>query len=248
MLDRRTALLAGASTGMALLTPSAWAGPGGLHTEGTIPPPQSAKDEAAAIINSLPTSDYVAVMEALSHLDTSAPKGPDGLPYNARWPKHANPLLVQMWRDLGVSYIANDCESWCGVAMGWCLQRTGRVIPKDSPSSQAYLTYGTVVTQPAPDDIVVFTNYGDAGHGHVTLFRRWIDDKTLEVLGGNQQLSGGTNCPNGFGISVIDQRPMAKDTKHTTASGKLSGHYVHRFVRPPAATLPPAKTTGPAQF
>jgi uncharacterized protein (TIGR02594 family) len=215
-----------------------------IGIEGTIPPPPEAVDMATRLVNSTPT-DYVRAMEFLADLDKSGLKGPDGRPYNQRWPTHANPLLVAMWRDVGYKYATNDCMSWCGVSLGWCLKRSGRDIPKDCASSQAYLDYGTLVEDPIPGDIVVFTNYGDEGHGHVTLFRGVVAKGRIKVLGGNQQLSGATNCPSGFPISVIDEREMDTDTRHSLPSGKVTGHYVHRYIRPPAPTRAPAKPSGP---
>ena len=250
MIDRRSLLgkaILGAGAAFAFGSKSALCQPFGAHTEGTLPPPPETLPVVDQIINSLPsTNDYVAIMAALANLDKSAPLGPDKLAYNRRWPLHANPLLVRMWKDVGYTYIANDCESWCGIAAAWCLMRSGRTLPKSPESSQSYLDrYGTVVETPVDGDLVVFTNYADASHGHVTIFRKHIDPTHIEVLGGNQQLSGGTNCGGGYPISVIDQRAMAIDTKAINADKSLSGHHVNKYIRPPAPTKAPAKPTGP---
>jgi uncharacterized protein (TIGR02594 family) len=195
-----------------------------ITIEGLVKPPEADEETARDIISRLPKSDYVAIMEALSKLDKTEKWSTSDEPFNRRWRYYANPLLVDIWNSMGYSY-TNDCTSWCGVTLGWALKRDGRKVPKNCPSSQSYLNYGTAVKTPLPGDLCVFTNRADGTHGHVTIFRKTVDVGDIEVLGGNQTLSDPTNCGAGYTANIIDRRSMALSTPT---------HYLNRYVSPPA--------------
>ncbi|QXQ06947.1 CHAP domain-containing protein [Sphingosinicellaceae bacterium] len=194
--------------------------------KGTLP--TDPKDTALVpeVLALIPKGDYMATMLALARLDKNpkAPSNSVGEPWNRRWAKHANPLLVRIWHDMGY-IITNDCTAWCAVTLSWCLERGGITPPKHRESSQAFLKFGTPVTTPQRGDICVFTNYGDADHGHVTIFEAMTaGHKSLQVVGANQDISSSvTNCPGNLGTNAIDERPMAL---------KTSGHFLNRYVRP----------------
>ena len=81
--------------------------------------------------------------------------------------------------------------SWCGCTVGYCIAKAGirpvytkGVDTKSFLWAQAWLDWGTPVTEPQPGDVLVF----DFGHGdhHVTLFDRDIGNGFWACLGGNQ--------------------------------------------------------------
>ena len=176
-----------------------------------------------AILANLPTDNYLKLMQALANLGATEKPGSTGEPWNRRWREYANPLLVHIWNEMG--YQADtDCTAWCGVTLGWCLKRTGIKPPPDCASSQAYLNYFKETSTPQVGDICVFTNYGDATHGHVTIFENAVPaQKAVRVVGANQSLSIPTNCPGNVGVNVVDERVMAL---------KTAGHFLNKYVRP----------------
>ena len=244
-MDRRSLILGSVAGAFLLDHWPAFAQSAGPTPEGTITPPPSFADIAEQIVAGIPpTTDYVAIIETLAALKSpGAPRGPDGEPYCWRWKKYANPLLVRMWRDMGYHGEVNDCDEWCAIAIGWCLKRSGRDVPSNVESSQAYLkSWGTPVDTPQLGDIVVFTDDSPkrAGHGHVTVFKSQVDQNHLIGLGGNQDLSMASNCPAGHPVSAIDERPMTMDTRKYDAQGKaVSGWHVNRYIRPPAPVRAP---------
>jgi len=191
---------------------------------GTKQAPKADQDAARAILSRLPRTGYVAIMQALADLDKTEKWSTHNEPFNRRWQEYANPLLVDIWNEMGYGY-TNDCQPWCGITLGWCLKRAGYPVPKDCASSQVYLNYGTRTLNPVRGDICVFTNQNDKSHGHVTIYWDKVDDKNIRALGANQELSEGTNCPTGGTANVVDLRVMALST---------TGHHLNRYVRPPA--------------
>ena len=81
--------------------------------------------------------------------------------------------------------------SWCGCTVGYCVAKSGvrpvytkGVDTKSFLWAQAWLDWGTPVTDPQAGDVLVF----DFGHGdhHVTLFDHDNGNGTWACLGGNQ--------------------------------------------------------------
>ena len=185
-----------------------------------------------AIIAGLPKHDYVAVMRALADLDKTAPWSvahrPNNKrePFNRRWVYYWNPLLVRIWKEMGYDK-PNDCDSFCGVTLGWALKRDGRRPPPDCASSQNYKTYGTPVTAPQLGDLAIYTHRADPGKGHVGIFMAHNSDGTFQILGANQLMSTDTTCGPGFPANVVDDRKMT--------SSKTAELFFNRFVRPPKA-------------
>ncbi len=189
-----------------------------IGTKGILPQNPADVKLLPQVLNEIPTTDYVAAMKALAGLDKNprVPKGSTNEPWNRRWRQYANPLLVHIWNEMGYT-LKNDCTAWCGVTLGWCLKRCGITPPNDPASSQSYLGWGDTVplTMPKPGDICVFTDKGDAAHGHVTIFEKDLPaQKSVFVIGANQELSIPTNCPGNLGVNVVDERAMARVTPH----------------------------------
>ena len=81
--------------------------------------------------------------------------------------------------------------SWCGCTVGYCIAKAGirpvytrGLDTKSFLWAQAWLDWGTPVTDPQAGDVLVF----DFGHGdhHVTLFDHDNGNGTWACLGGNQ--------------------------------------------------------------
>ena len=247
----RRSLLLGAAAGAVFNSSSSFGFGPDTGTEGTIYAGPSYDDVAEDVIRYLPvTTDYVAIMEALEALKTNLVfRSPDGEPFSYRWSKYTNPLIPRMWRDMGYKGESTDCSQWCAICLGWALKRSGRDVPHDVESSQAYLNgWGTHVAAPVPGDLIVFTDDDPkfAGHGHVTVFRSQLDVNHVIGLGGNQDLKIRSNCPK-VPVSAVNEERMPLDTRQYDANHKaISGWHVAAYVRPPAPIRAPTQEPPPA--
>jgi hypothetical protein len=120
MLDRRT-FVTGVAT---LLTGPAYSDSRSEYREysfkdyfspqfkGTYPSDPKDITTANQIADSLPTNDHFQIMQALSEIKQS---GSTGEPFNARWKKFANPLIVRFFHDIGYKKTPypGDCTPWC---------------------------------------------------------------------------------------------------------------------------------------
>ena len=187
-------------------------------------------DAANAIANAMPRDDHFAVMRKLAAITRT---GSTGERFNYRWKRVANPLIIRFFHDIGYSSRSypNDCTPWCGATTAWCLKRTGHALPRDPASSQSYLNYGQRTANPVPGDICVFTDVGDAAHGHVGLFVSQTAD-TIRIIGGNQLGVDRTGCGPGFRASRIDYMDLPKNAQRDR---KIDVHYFHAFVKPKPA-------------
>ena len=97
--------------------------------------------------------------------------------------------------------------AWCAAFVNWCLERANKPATKDSGSqSFASTNLFKVTSSPVEGDIAVFTCYktgtsSSYGIGHVTFYKKSIDDDHFLALGGNQ--SGKTP-------SIICEKPFPK--------------------------------------
>ena len=97
-------------------------------------------------------------------------------------PKH-NPEILKYFEVLGVSYA--DETGWCSAFINWCAletsrERTGQLV------ARSWLKVGEETDSPCQGDVVVFWRERRASwKGHVGLYIR-EDDKSIWVLGGNQ--------------------------------------------------------------
>lgn len=215
MIGRRSVFIGGfAAIGLpriSLADTTKFPVPAILHPNltGTHLPTQGEVAEANMIFNTLPSDSYVGVMQALADIKQI---NADKEPYNRRWTVRANPLLVRIWNEMGIKY-SNDCVSFCGITLGWCMKRTGFAYPRHCESSQAWLNfkeYGKQVTTPQSGDICVFTDIQpqDKGQGHVTVFEGRSGPSRIIGLGANQRLAIATNCGKGYDANVVDKRAM----------------------------------------
>lgn len=104
------------------------------------------------------------------------------------WKDGDNPVVVQMFADIGHSWVKDDETAWCAAFSGSCLEKS------DIPSTRAlnarsYLDWGRVVDleNAKPGDIVVFwRGTPDGWQGHVGFYLSHTSTH-IKVLGGNQK-------------------------------------------------------------
>jgi uncharacterized protein (TIGR02594 family) len=235
MLDRRT-LVAGLAT---LLTSPAHSDSRSEYREysfkdyfspqwrGTYPSDPRDITTANQIVDSLPTNNHFQIMQALSEIKQTSSTGE---PFNARWKKFANPLIVRFFHDIGYKKTPypGDCTPWCAATTSWCLKRSGHSIPLDPASSQSFLNYGARVSDPRPGDLCVFTDVDDRSHGHVGMFVK-TNGEVVSVLGGNQSGESVTNCGPGYRQSriAVAEIPINPERKRSVGI-----HYLAAYVRP----------------
>ena len=98
-----------------------------------------------------------------------------------------NPKIVQMFADVGHSWVKDDETAWCAAFVGSMLKRSG--LPHTGKlNARSYLNWGVGVPLEMAErgDLVVFTRGDPNGwQGHVG-FYSGHDDKYVYVLGGNQ--------------------------------------------------------------
>lgn len=104
-------------------------------------------------------------------------------------PMH-NPEIVQMFADVGHSWVKDDETAWCAAFVGAMLERAG--LPSTRKlNARSYLDWGKPVDLAAaePGDVLIFSRGDPNGwQGHVAFFVKNAGD-FIEVLGGNQSNS-----------------------------------------------------------
>jgi len=101
-------------------------------------------------------------------------------------PKH-NPDVVQMFADVGHSWVQDDETAWCAAFVGAMLERAGLHSTR-SLAARSYQNWGKPVAldDAQPGDVVVFSRGDPKGwQGHVGFFVKHVGTH-IEVLGGNQ--------------------------------------------------------------
>ena len=186
------------------------------------------EQRAQQLLNALPQRGYYEIMLSLAAIST---KGSTGESFNARWRSARNPLIAKLFQDVGYSDpIYDSCAPWCAVALAWCLQRDGRLLPSNPIASQSYLHYGTPVETPRLGDICIFTDVDDASIGHVGLFVGFSGGDKVTVLGGNQKGDVDTRCGPGFLNSYITFEDVEINRARRMTD---NGLYLRQIRRPP---------------
>ena len=100
--------------------------------------------------------------------------------------KH-NPKILEMFKDTGNDWVADDETPWCAAFVGSVLaqcgmQGTGKL------NARSYLDWGTKVDlkDAKPGDVVVFSRGNSPTQGHVAFFDGWLNNSKINVVGGNQ--------------------------------------------------------------
>lgn len=209
------------------------------HTFGNVISPKDQQQAAQDILNN---AKGATPYEYMSYLMTIA-NVPSGLKdrygndetYNERWDKFANPLIRQIFKEIGSPQpiSAGDCTAWCAATVAWCMKKCGYGFAKNMDPIVAldWKGYGKEVGSPDVGDLVVFKNIDNPGKGHVGFYNN--DNQildTIKVRGGNQNQPPGkvkvTQCgsgtPNNFiGDHVFPLHPGKSDN----TSLRLVGYY-----------------------
>lgn len=97
----------------------------------------------------------------------------------------SNPAIMQMFRELGETWVKDDSTAWCSAAMNYFCKRTGYE-RSGKLNARSWLTVGEEVTEPELGDVVVFWRNDPKGwEGHVGLYIS-EDNGLIYTLGGNQ--------------------------------------------------------------
>jgi len=97
-----------------------------------------------------------------------------------------NPIIVQMFKDIGHSWVKEDSTAWCSCFINWLAwmvkaQMSGEL------DARSWLKVGTSVSNPRVGDVVVFwRDKITSWKGHVGLFMGYNRKGNINVLGGNQ--------------------------------------------------------------
>lgn len=102
-------------------------------------------------------------------------------------PSH-NAEIVQMFAEVGHSWVKDDETAWCAAFVGAMLERAG--LPSTRKlDARSYMTWGrrVPIAEAQPGDLVVFwRDNPESWKGHVAFYVRDAG-MFVEVLGGNQQ-------------------------------------------------------------
>lgn len=98
---------------------------------------------------------------------------------------NSNKRILQYFREVGRPEWKSDEIHWCAVFVNWCLVQIGSPVC-GTGLAESFLKYGTQTNRPELGDIVVFFAGQNSGKiNHVGFFIK-IVDKSIYVLGGNQ--------------------------------------------------------------
>ena len=98
-----------------------------------------------------------------------------------------NAEIIQMFADVGHSWVKEDAVAWCAAFVGSMLERAGLASTRKL-NARSYLDWGKEVEleNAQPGDIVIFSRGDPNGwQGHVAFFVRDMG-VFIDVLGGNQ--------------------------------------------------------------
>ena len=98
-----------------------------------------------------------------------------------------NPIIVDMFADIGHSWVKDDETAWCSCIMNWLawacgLEHSGGLL------ARSWLKVGLKVADPTPGDVVIFWRKGiNTKWGHVGIFLGYTKTGSgVFCLGGNQ--------------------------------------------------------------
>jgi len=98
-----------------------------------------------------------------------------------------NPLIVQMFADIGHSWVKDDQTSWCSCFINWCAFQVGCEM-SGKLDARSWLKVGENVNYPTSGDIVVFWRESvNSWKGHVSVFVGFTKQGNILSLGGNQR-------------------------------------------------------------
>jgi uncharacterized protein (TIGR02594 family) len=99
--------------------------------------------------------------------------------------KH-NEKIVKYFNEIGHNWVRDDETAWCSAFMNWCCMSVG-VTRSGKLNARSWLNVGNGVGSPIMGDGVVFwRDKKDSWKGHIGLYVNDLDDKYINILGGNQ--------------------------------------------------------------
>ncbi|MFW6272161.1 MAG: TIGR02594 family protein [bacterium] len=110
-----------------------------------------------------------------------------------------NPDIVQYAKEAGFEWVNDDETPWCSIFMNW-LAMKAKYIRSNKANARSWLNVGKKVKEPKLGDIIVLQRGNSNWKGHVGLFIRYKDSKSVYILGGNQ-----TNMVN---ISIYNRNKI----------------------------------------
>jgi len=98
-----------------------------------------------------------------------------------------NPIIVQMFKDIGHGWVKDDETSWCACFINWVAFQVGCQM-SGKLDARSFLNTGTNTNYPKPGDIVVLWRESrNSWKGHVTIFVGFTKAGNIMCLGGNQK-------------------------------------------------------------
>ena len=97
-----------------------------------------------------------------------------------------NPLILQMFKDIGHSWVKDDETSWCSTFINWVAFQVGCEM-SGKLTARSWLSVGEEVKNPKVGDVVVLWRDNEQSwKGHVSLFCGFNANGDIISLGGNQ--------------------------------------------------------------
>jgi len=97
-----------------------------------------------------------------------------------------NPVIVQMFDDIGFNWVKDDETAWCSMIMNWLAWKCG-LEHSGKLDGRSWLDVGKKVSDPEPGDVVIFWRESiNSWKGHVGIFLGYTKDDRIFCLGGNQ--------------------------------------------------------------
>lgn len=146
------------------------------------------------------------------------------------------PRVVEFFAEAGHAWVKDDETAWCAAFANAMLQRdgwkgTGKL------NARSFLDWGQsiAVSDARPGDIVVIPRGSSSWQGHVFFFVRWIDEDTMEGLGGNQRNSVSLQPfakANVLGVRRPRERlPQTSEAEGLLRVGLMNSERVRSFQR-----------------
>ena len=111
-----------------------------------------------------------------------------------------NEVILQMFKDIGHSWVKHDETAWCSCFINWVAQHC-KCDNSGKLNARSWLYVGTGTDDPRHGDIVVFWRESpDSWKGHVGLFMGYSKEGNIFVLGGNQ---GNEVCIKTYPIDML---------------------------------------------
>ena len=97
-----------------------------------------------------------------------------------------NPIILQMFKDIGFSWVKDDETAWCSCFINWVAYQTGCAM-SNKLNARSWLYVGKETSNPEPGDIAVLWRESPTSwKGHVGIFTGSTKTGNIWLLSGNQ--------------------------------------------------------------